>query len=58
MHMPFGPHKDQPLEELSTRYLRWIVSDVNPAEWPDLVDAAKEELKFRGDFQKETEVSL
>lgn len=50
MNMPFGPYMGQPMTKLSTRYLEWIVSDVSPDEFPDLVEAAKEELKLRDEF--------
>lgn len=56
--MPFGPYKGQQLADLATRYLRWIVSDVSPTDWPELVEAAKLELQFRQEFSKETEVTL
>jgi hypothetical protein len=58
MLMPFGPHQGLPIADLPTRYLRWIVSDVNQADHPELVAAAKDELKFRDDFKRETEVTL
>lgn len=56
--MPFGPYQGQAMTDLSTRYLRWIVADVSANEFPELVAAAKDELKLRKEFSDATTVTL
>jgi len=42
--MPFGKYRDQPIDEVPTGYLRWLLSiDL----WPDLRYAVEEELELR-----------
>lgn len=56
--MPFGPHQGTPIAELPSDYLNWMLTDINAADWPELVQAAKEELKYRSDPVREFEVMI
>ena len=51
--MTFGKHKDKDIEEVPDSYLRWMI-DQEWAEdrYPELVEAANVELKYRSDFNK------
>lgn len=42
--MPFGKYRDQPIDQIPTGYLRWLLTiDL----WPDLQSAVEEELELR-----------
>ena len=44
VYMPFGKYRDQPIQEIPTKYLRWLLSiDL----WPDLRYAVDQELELR-----------
>jgi len=48
MVMPFGKHKKQPVAELSTEYLCWVVSQVQIRQnHPELIRAMLKVIKER-----------
>jgi hypothetical protein len=45
MKMPFGKHRGQPLEDISSSYLKWLLTI---SVLPDLQYAVENELRARG----------
>jgi hypothetical protein len=53
MHtMPFGRHRDRPLSEVPTHYLRWLV-ERQICQEPRLADAVEAEYRRRLDPRRE-----